>query len=316
MIIKHLKLVVYLILALQVFASHADPFDDFFRAIKREDAGEIRDLLKRGFDPNARDPSGQPVLILAIREPSPKVVDALLASPRTDVNILNPKDESPLMMAAIKGQKDVVLRLLQRDAAVNKPGWTPLHYAASSGQVEIMKILLDRYAFIDAESPNGSTPLMMAAMYGSTDSVKLLLAEGADTAMRNVLGLSAFDFAKRGARPDAIALLDNLAQDRRPASGAVVAPAKPTPVPAQAPVQTSTQTAAQTSTHTATQTAAQTSTQAAAQPEPPQAPSTAPAPAVVDAPVYTPADMAPAPTRPPPQRKPPPPLIYLGDGKL
>lgn len=111
------------------------------------------------------------------------------------------------MLAAIKGQQDLVQKLIARDADINKPGWTPLHYAASSGQVAIMKLLLDKYAFIDAPSPNGTTPLMMAAMYGSGASVKLLLDEGADTAMKNQQGMTALDFAKRGNRPDAVEML-------------------------------------------------------------------------------------------------------------
>jgi ankyrin repeat protein len=70
-----------------------------------------------------------------------------------------------------------------------------------------MKVLLDSYAFIDAQSPNGTTPLMMAAMYGSSEAVKLLLAEGADTAMKNQLGMTAVDFANKANRPEAAELI-------------------------------------------------------------------------------------------------------------
>ena len=193
------------------FSASADSFSDFFRAVRSDNAGGVRSLLQRGFDPNTRDEKGQTGLLLALREPSPRVIDVLLASPKTNVEARNENDESPLMLAAIRGQRDLVQKLIARDADVNKPGWTPLHYAASStastGQVEIMKLLLDKYAFIDAQSPNGTTPLMMAAMYGTTASVKLLLDEGADTAMKNQQGMTALDFAQRGNRPDAVELL-------------------------------------------------------------------------------------------------------------
>ena len=57
-------------------------------------------------------------------------------------------------------------------ADVNKPGWTPLHYAATHGHLAIMDLLLEEHAYIDAESPNGTTPLMMAAHYGTPAAVK------------------------------------------------------------------------------------------------------------------------------------------------
>lgn len=204
---NYFKKTVYLVVIAASFAAQAGSFDDFFRAVHADNASGVRSLLQRGFDPNTVDERGQTGLLIALREPSPKVIQALLESPQLNVETRNAKDESPLMLAAIKGQKDLVAQLIKRDADVNKPGWTPLHYAATSGQIDIMKMLLENYAFIDAQSPNGSTPLMMAAMYGSGDAVKLLLDEGADTAMKNQLGMTAVDFANKANRPDAAAMI-------------------------------------------------------------------------------------------------------------
>ena len=218
---NYFKKSIYLVVIAASFAVHAGSFDDFFRAVRGDNASGVRSLLSRGFDPNTRDEHGQTGLLIALREPSPKVIQALLESPQTNVELRNAKDESPLMLAAIKGQKDLVEQLIQRDADVNKPGWTPLHYAASSGQVAIMKLLLDNYAFIDAQSPNGTTPLMMAAMYGSNDAVKLLLAEGADTAMKNQQGMTAVDFAQRASRAEAAELISAAAGAKARATQAV-----------------------------------------------------------------------------------------------
>lgn len=201
---KNIRKLVCLAVVAASFSASAGSFDDFFRAVRGDNAGAINSLIARGFDPNTRDANGQTGLLIALREPSPRVIDALLASPKTNVEARNAKDESPLMLAALKGQDDLVAKLLKRDADVNKPGWTPLHYAATGGQVNVIKVLLENHAFIDAQSPNGSTPLMMAAMYGSPDAIKLLLNEGADPTMKNEQGLTAVDFAKRANRTEAV----------------------------------------------------------------------------------------------------------------
>lgn len=213
---NHFKFVLYLLLVLGLSWARAGSYDDFFRAIKRDDPKEITALLQRGFDPNTIDPSGRHGLFLAIQEGALKAADALVAWPKTNVEWRSPKDESPLMLAALRGHKDLVLKLIKRDADVNKPGWAPLHYAATGGHVEIMLILLEEHAFIDAESPNKSTPLMMAAMYGSTAAVRALLEAGADPMMRNELGLSAIDFAQRASRPDAAELIAAAIRSKQP----------------------------------------------------------------------------------------------------
>lgn len=213
---NHFKFLVYLFVALAVSLAHAGSYEDWFRAVKRDDPQAIHELLQRGFDPNALDPSGRPALFIAVQEGALKVADALIAWPKTKVEWRSPKDESPLMIAALKGQKDIVRALIRRDADVNKTGWTPLHYAATGGHVEIILILLDEYAYIDAESPNKSTPLMMAAMYGSTTAVRALLDAGADPTLRNELGLSAVEFAQRANRPDAAELVAAAIRNRAP----------------------------------------------------------------------------------------------------
>jgi len=218
---NHIKKALYLFVFTACFSASAGSYEDFFRAVKGDDASTVRSLLQRGFDPNTPDPQTQTGLILALMEPSPKVAKVLLEAKQTNVEARNGKDESPLMMAALKGQDELVAKLIARDAAVNKTGWAPLHYAATSGQVAIMKVLLENFAFIDAQSPNGTTPLMMAAMYGSAAAVKLLIDEGADQSMKNQQGMTALDFAKRGNRGDSVELLSRsqAAAPKRPADG-------------------------------------------------------------------------------------------------
>ena len=185
----------------------AGSYEDFFKAIKQDDARTVQSLIQRGFDPNTLDPEARHGLIMAIAEPSLKVAQVLLEAKGTDLNFLNSAGESALMYAALKGHGALVKLLISKDADVNKAGWTPLHYAATLGDVEIIRLLLDHHAFVNAVSPNGTTPLMMAAQYGSPSAVKLLLDEGAEPLLKNEQGLNALDFARLGNRVDAQAII-------------------------------------------------------------------------------------------------------------
>ena len=200
----------------------AGAYEDFFVAILRDDGDAITALLRRGFDPNTRDPKGQVGLTIALQNDASKAVAALLASRRLNVEARNAKDESPLMMAAIKGNVEAVKALIARDADVNKTGWTPLHYAASAGSPQhavIISLLLENHAYIDAASPNGTTPLMMAAQYGSTEALQLLLDEGADPTLKNQLGLTAADFALRVSRTESAERIAAAIRTRQPNRG-------------------------------------------------------------------------------------------------
>jgi hypothetical protein len=85
-------------------SAHAGSYDDFFTAITRDNPTEITALLKRGFDVNSRSLNGQVGLFEAVQKDSQKAVAALLESQDLDVNALNDKGESVLMMAALKGK--------------------------------------------------------------------------------------------------------------------------------------------------------------------------------------------------------------------
>jgi ankyrin repeat protein len=193
-------------LALAVVASplsYAGAYDDFFHAVKIDDVAEVRSLLARGLDPNIVEPErGDNGLILALREGSSKVFETLLAARGIDVNLKSRNGDDALMIAAYKGNKPAVEALLRKGAEVNRPGWTPLHYAAAIGNEDIVRILIGKSAFLDARSPNNTTPLMMAARSGHIMTVKLLFDAGADATLKNEHGMNAIDFANKNNHKD------------------------------------------------------------------------------------------------------------------
>jgi hypothetical protein len=179
-----------------VFAQTADQIVVFTKAAKFDDVSEVQSLIKAGVSPNTLDAKGNPMLIVAIRDKSFKVTDLLLANKAIDVNLSNQSGETPLMMASIEGQLPLVETLvLKNKADVNKDGWAPLHYAASTGKLDVAQFLVANGAKVNALSPNETTPLMMSVSSGNELLIKFLLDKGADLRMRNHQGYSAIDIA-------------------------------------------------------------------------------------------------------------------------
>ena len=213
---NYFRKVFYLIVLIGYSSVFAGSYEDFFKAIKENNAAAVTALLQRGFDVNAVNPAGEHGLLLALREPNVKVAQALMAWPKVTAESRSAQDESPLMLAALHGLLPECQTLIQLGADVNKPGWAPLHYAATRGHLAVMSLLLDEHAYIDAASPNGTTPLMMAAHYGSPSAVKLLLEADADPTLKNNLGLNAFDFAQRNNQLESAAIISAFIRGRQP----------------------------------------------------------------------------------------------------
>lgn len=184
-----------------------------FDAVRTDDGRAVLLYMIRGVNPNALNAKGEPALVMAVREESWKAVDSLLQYPALNLNARNAAGETALMMAALRGHLNWVKTLMARGAVNNPPvpdtpgtteptrQWTALHYAASAvDSAPCVDWLLKQGADPNARSPNGTTPLMMAARYGSDVSLDLLLKAGADKTLLNDKGLSAADFARASDR--------------------------------------------------------------------------------------------------------------------
>lgn len=213
---NYIKSTIFSLVFIGFSVCHAGSYEDFFLAIDNDNAGVVQSLLERGFDPNTVNPRGVPALLVSIKAPAPKIVKLLIAHPEIKIEARSPQDESALMLAAFIGDLTLCEVLIARDADVNKPGWTPLHYASTNAHLAVMQYLLDQYAYVDASSPNGTTPLMMAAMYGNSSAVKLLLEAGADPSLKNDKGLGALEFAQQVKKEESAAIVAAFIRARRP----------------------------------------------------------------------------------------------------
>jgi len=195
------KIFLYLYVFIGFSISKAGAFDDFFKAIVFDQVPVVGNLIYRGMDPNTPTEKGEPALVFAVRSGAHKSVAFLLKQPGIQVDATNTADETALMLAANANDLVSANLLIETGASVNRPNWTPLHYAASKGHTAMMRLLIDNDAYIDAESPNGTTPLMMSAYYASPMAVKLMLEEGADPNLQNQDGQTALDMALSKDKP-------------------------------------------------------------------------------------------------------------------
>jgi len=84
-----------------------------------------------------------------------------------------------------------------------------------------VQLLVEHSAQVDARSPNGTTPLMMAAYDDHLSTIKLLLTNGAALNAKNQLGLTALDLALMRHSPDAIKYLTAQGGQRTVPDGAL-----------------------------------------------------------------------------------------------
>ena len=146
-------------------------------------AAEVKELLARGADPNAKNDSGVAALIPATDnlESTRMLVEA-----GAEVNARTEAGDTALIVAAQRaGGARVVEYLLDKGAnlkTATNDGATALHHAAECGDVDVLKLLVDKGADVDAQRKNpfgGQSPLASAVVFGHGAAVRYLLSKGA-----------------------------------------------------------------------------------------------------------------------------------------
>jgi len=112
----------------------------------------------------------------------------LLSEDRTLLDQVDSDGRAPIHWAASSGSLEIVRYLVDQKAQVNNQdasGWTPLHIAASAGQYLVVIDLVGAGADINARNDKGITPLHYAASKGHVDIARCLIERGAEINARD-----------------------------------------------------------------------------------------------------------------------------------
>lgn len=179
------------------WAALPDPIA-FGWAVEGGDLNKARAWLDEGLDPEFQsDPLGSGLMIAAWSGNIEMM--ALFVERGANPRRANRNGEQPLQLAAWNGHLAAVKWLLDHGAALNREGkqWGALHYAVFNGHDALAKFLIERGAEVNAPSPNGSTPLMLAAREGREELTRVLLESGADRRAQNDWGDTSLTMAMR-----------------------------------------------------------------------------------------------------------------------
>lgn len=166
-----------------VNASEGDGSTALHWAAHQNDTGMADLLIRAGARVNAATAFGVTPLWLASENRSLTMVEKLLEA-GANPNAALTTGETALMRAAWTGSLDVAKALLARGADVNAKesvqDQTALMWATTEKHPDVVRFLIDNRADVHARSKTGFTPLMFAARSGDVESARMLLAAGAN----------------------------------------------------------------------------------------------------------------------------------------
>ncbi|GCB69927.1 ankyrin repeat and SAM domain-containing protein 6-like [Scyliorhinus torazame] len=164
-------------------------------------------LMDRGADPNQVNVGGMTAFEIACACKQKEMRD-YLDSKTTNRPKSDEEKRRPDIFHALKlGSYQLVKEILDEDAiqanVINADSASPLMIAAMTGQLDLVQLLSERNSDIDKQDGvHGWTALMQATYHGSKDVVKYLLVQGADVNLRAKNGVTAFDLVMLLNDPD------------------------------------------------------------------------------------------------------------------
>ncbi len=121
------------------------------------------------------------------------ILAAAISIPMSALAQVTDEEYVPYTEALQNGDIKLVKKMLATDAGVNDVyfGWSALQIAANKGQLEIVKLLIDKGANINYQHPiSKNTALHLAALSNYPEVVKYLISKGADVNIKLRAGVS------------------------------------------------------------------------------------------------------------------------------
>ncbi len=170
-------------------------------------------LLEKGADIDAKDQAGNTPLVYAMYKKHSNVVDLLLAK-GPDVTTLGRNGLNTMHLAANMGRAgylDKILAIGEVDPDImTQTGFTAMHLAVLSGQVESVKVLIDRGAKVNLRSRTGEAPIHLAVKSRQFGMVQLLSIRGAELNTEDQFGRTPMVIAKKNRDSAMLSLLRQL----------------------------------------------------------------------------------------------------------
>jgi ankyrin repeat protein len=159
-------------------------------------------LLKTSVEVDARDERGRTPLHWAVATGKTYLCEKFLALPkerRADVQASDLRRKTGLHLAASRGHDDVIDVLLDHGADVNASAdgsWKPIHLACDTGHKSTTHKLILAGAELNAKLLTGMTPLNIAARAGHLEIIEFLLQqEHLEPLAQDSFGYTPFEYA-------------------------------------------------------------------------------------------------------------------------
>ncbi|MDD9900405.1 MAG: ankyrin repeat domain-containing protein [Alphaproteobacteria bacterium] len=197
-------------------------------------------LVRQGADVNKQDSANRTLLMRAARDGRADVMQDLIAM-GARVDLKDGIGRTALHYAAQRDNPQCIDVLVAAGACLNSQSieqWTPLMSAVCNGSVAVVARLLEVGADAEIKDNRECTPLMRAVktveITTTAETVKLLLAHGADMGVRDTLGKTIDDILKEyppGEFSEEVKEAIQQERDRRTAKAFRSAAGKGTPKP-------------------------------------------------------------------------------------